>query len=125
MAGARPRPTHARFGRSSGPASRIQWLSDNGSIYTALETISTAERLHLVPITTPPSSPQSNGMSEASVNTLQRDYQVGADLSTAEHVLAHIRAWIADYNAVAPRSALGDQSPQQYRSTMLQAGLIS
>jgi len=114
----------ARFGAEARPASPIQWLSDNGSIDTALETISTAERLHLVPITTPPSSPQSNGMAEAFVNTLRRDYQAGADLSTAERVLAQMPAWIADYNAVAPHSALGDQSPQQYRSTMLHAGLI-
>jgi putative transposase len=114
----------ARFGVEARPASPIQWLSDNGSIYTALETISTAERLHLVPITTPPSSPPSHGMSEAFVNTLRRDYQAGADLSTAAHVLAQSPAWIADYNAVAPPSALGYQSPQQYRSRMLPAGLI-
>ncbi|MCA1789474.1 MAG: DDE-type integrase/transposase/recombinase [Thioalkalivibrio sp.] len=58
-----------RFGDATRPESPIQWLSDNGSIYTALETISAAERLHLAPITTPPSSPQSNGMAEAFVNT--------------------------------------------------------
>lgn len=114
-----------RFGVDGRPESPIQWLSDNGSIYTALETISTAERLHLVPVTTPPSSPQSNGMAEAFVNTLRRDYQAGADLSSAECVLAQIPAWIADYNAVAPHSALGQQSPQQYRSTMHPAGLMS
>ena len=46
-------------------------ILDNGSIYTALETICTAERLNLLPITTPAASPQSNGMSEAFVNTLK------------------------------------------------------
>lgn len=95
----------------------IQWLSDNGSIYTALDTVITAERLHLVPITTPAASPQSNGMSEAFVNTLRRDYITGADLSTAAAVLEQIPAWIADYNAVAPHSALGYQSPLQYRQS--------
>lgn len=95
----------------------IQWLSDNGSIYTALDTVITAERLHLVPITTPAASPQSNGMSEAFVNTLRRDYIVGADLATAAAVLEQIPAWIADYNAVAPHSALGYQSPLQYRQS--------
>jgi putative transposase len=113
----------ARFGVDTRPERPIQWLSDNGSIYTALDTVSAADRLNLVPITTPPSSPQSNGMSEAFVNTLRRDYQAGADLSTAERVLEQIPAWILDYNAVAPHSALGYQSPQQYRSTMLHAGL--
>ena len=93
----------------------IQWLSDNGSIYTALDTVITAERLPLVPITTPAASRQSNGMSEAFVNTLRRDYITGADLSTAAAVLEQIPAWLADYNAVAPHSALGYQSPLQYR----------
>lgn len=111
----------ARFGTAPRAPQPIQWLSDNGSIYTALETVGAADRLNLVPITTPPSSPQSNGMSEAFVNTMRRDYLAGADLSTAERVLAQLPAWIADYNAVAPHSALGYQSPQQYRSTMLRA----
>jgi len=113
----------ARFGVHRRPDAPIQWLSDNGSIYTALDTVGAADRLNLAPITTPPSSPQSNGMSEAFVNTMRRDYLAGADLSTAGRVLEQIPAWIADYNAVAPHSALGYQSPQQYRSTMLQAGL--
>ncbi len=111
-----------RFGAGERPDAPIQWLSDNGSIYTALDTLITAERLHLVPITTPAASPESNGMSEAFVNTLRRDYIVGADLSTAATVLEQIPAWIADYNAVAPHSALGYQSPQLYRSTRLMVG---
>ena len=100
-------------------------VRDNGSIYTPLETLRTADRLHLVPSTTPPSTPQSNGMSEAFVNTLRRGGQAGADLSTSWHALAQILIWIADNDAVAPHSALGYQSPQQYRRTMLQAGLMS
>lgn len=111
------RAVAARCGDGERPDAPIQWLSDNGSIYTALDTQITAERLHLVPITTPAASPQSNGMSEAFVNTLRRDYLAGADLSTADVVLEQIPGWIADYNAVAPHSALGYQSPQQYRRT--------
>ena len=109
----------ARFGDGERPDAPIQWLSDNGSIYTALDTLITAERLHLVPITTPAASPESNGMSEALVNTLRRDYCCGADLASATVVLDQMPAWIADYTAVAPHSALGYQSPQQYRSTLL------
>ncbi len=116
------RAVTARFGEHERPDAPIQWLSDNGSIYTALDTLLTAERLHLVPITTPAASPQSNGMSEALVNTLRRDYLAGADRSTAALVLEQIPVWIADYNAVAPHSALGFQSPQQYRRTRLVAG---
>jgi len=62
-------------------------------------------------------------MSEAFVNTLWRDYIVGANLATAAVVLDQIPAWIADYNAVAPHSALGFESPQLYRRTRLVAGL--
>ena len=113
----------ARFGVDDRPDDPIQWLGNNGSIYTALDTLCRVERLHLVPITTPAASPQSNGMSEAFVNTLRRDYLAGADLSTAAVVLAQIPAWIADYNAVAPHSALGYRSPQQYRNTQVTVGV--
>jgi len=106
----------ARFGVRELPYAPIQWLSDNGSVYTALETIITAERLHLVPITTPASSSESNGMSEALVNTLRRDYLAGTDLSSAAAVLEQIPAWFADYNAVAPHSTLSFRSPRQYRA---------
>ncbi len=115
----------SRFGEGERPDAPIQWLSDNGSIYTALDTRITAERLHLDPITTPAASPQSNGMSEAFVNTLRRDYLAGADLSTAARVLEQIPTWLADYNAIAPHSALNYQSPQLYRRTMLVAGPMS
>ena len=116
------RAVASRFGTDQRPNVPIQWLSDNGSIYTALDTIITAERLHLVPITTPAASPESNGMSEAFVNTMRRDYFAGADLSSAGAVLDQLPAWFADYNAVAPHSALDYQSPHQYRTTMLVAG---
>lgn len=109
----------SRFGVGQRPDAPIQFLSDNGSIYTALDTICTAERLNLEPITTPKASPESNGMSEAFVNTLRRDYVSGADRSDADTVLDQAGAWIADYNALAPHSSLGYRSPQQYRSEVL------
>jgi putative transposase len=108
-----------RFGDGHRPDLPLQWLSDNGSIYTALDTLLTAERLHLVPITTPAASPESNGMSEAFVNTMRRDYLEGADLATAALVLEQVPAWVVDYNAVAPHSALGYQSPHEYRRNQL------
>lgn len=52
----------------------IEWLSDNGSPYTARDTCAFAREIGLVPRTTPVSSPQSNGMAEAFVRTLKRDY---------------------------------------------------
>ena len=52
----------------------MQWLADNGSAYTAAETLSFAAALNLVPCFTPVRSPESNGVSEAFVKTLKRDY---------------------------------------------------
>lgn len=105
----------ARLGGAR-PLAPIQWLSDNEGMYTALETVICAERLGLVPITTPAYSPESNGLSEAFVHTLKRDYVSGADLSSATAVLEQLPRWIADYNGVAPHSALGYVPPLVYRA---------
>jgi transposase InsO family protein len=104
-----------RFGQERTPMP-IQWLSDNGSIYTALDTQIAAERAGLVPITTPAYSPESNGMAEAMVSTLRRDYLSDADLSSAGAVLGQLDTWFGDYNALAPHSGLGFKSPRQYRA---------
>lgn len=96
--------------------STLQWLSDNGGIYTALETRIHAERLGLVPVTTPARSPQSNGMSEAFVNTMRRDYIESAELWSADLVIAQLPEWFEDYNEQAPHSALGMKSPREYRA---------
>jgi putative transposase len=62
------------FGANAAPQKPIEWLTDNGSCYTAAETRSFAKLLGLKPITTPVTSPQSNGMAESFVKTLKRDY---------------------------------------------------
>ena len=103
-----------RFGEGESSAP-VQWLSDNGGIYTALDTVIVAEGLGLEPITTPAYSPQSNGMSEAFVNTLKRDYVECAMLWDAQTVLQQVPGWFEDYNQRAPHSALGMLSPRQYR----------
>jgi len=104
-----------RFPNASKVPEPIQFLSDNGGQYTALDTVIRAEKLGLTPITTPPASPQSNGMSEAFVNTLRRDYADTADRSSAAAVLAQLPIWFDDYNNVAPHSALGMRAPAEYR----------
>ncbi len=116
------RAVATRFGGIR-PPQPIQWLSDNDGIFTAMDTLCTAERLNLVAITTPAYSPQSNGMAEAFVNTLRRDYIASADLASAQVVLAQIPGWFADYNAAAPHSALGFKSPLQYRGERRQGDL--
>ena len=106
-----------RFGAARPPAP-LQWLSDNGSIYTALETVVALQDFGLTPITTPVCSPESNGISEAFHHTLRRDYVAGADLSSAAAVLDQLPQWIADYNHFAPHSSLGMRSPVEYRRAL-------
>lgn len=60
-------------------------------------------------------------MSEAFVNTLRRDYLDGADRSTAAVLLDQVPAWFADYNGVAPHSALRYRPPTEYRRLQQQA----
>lgn len=52
----------------------IEWLSDNGPQYIAKETRSYGREWGFIVCTTPVCSPESNGMSEAFVNTFKRDY---------------------------------------------------
>lgn len=96
----------------------VQWLSDNGPQYTSTASVFYAHELGFVPITTPVYSPQSNGMAEAMVKTLKRDYMAGADLRDAESVLLQLAQWIEDYNTRAPHSALGMRSPAEYRTEL-------
>jgi putative transposase len=94
----------------------IQWLSDNGGPYTSTETTLYAHTLGFRPLTTPAYSPQSNGMAEAFVNTIKRDYVEGADLSDGQTVIRQLPAWIDDYNRFAPHSSLGMLSPMEFRA---------
>ncbi|MGH7615206.1 MAG: IS3 family transposase [Gemmatimonadales bacterium] len=97
------------------PPARLEWLSDNGSPYTAWATVLHAERLGLTPLTTPAASPESNGMAEAFVRTLRRDYLEEADLRSPDTVLPQLPRWITDYNTARPHSALGYLPPTRYR----------
>jgi putative transposase len=63
-----------RFGRVNRLPATIEWLSDNGSCYIAGDTRRFARNIGLEPRTTPIESPQSNGMAEAFVRTVKRDY---------------------------------------------------
>ena len=69
----------SRIGGTSRPSAfavlrLIEWLSDIGSCYVAGDTRSFARDIGLEPRTTPLESPQSNGMAEAFVRTIKRDY---------------------------------------------------
>jgi putative transposase len=115
----------ARFGqRTLTTPVEIQWLSDNGGPYISTDTVLYARTLGFRPVTTPAYSPESNGMAEAFVNTIKRDYVEGADLSDGETVLRQLPAWIADYNRFAPHSSLGMLSPLEFRSVNSQNSTV-
>jgi transposase InsO family protein len=86
-----------RFGAVRTPHP-VEHLSDNGSPYTAKETTDFAAALNLVPCFTPVKSPESNGMAEAFVKTLKRDYVRISSLPDAQTALRQIAGWIDDYN---------------------------
>ncbi len=102
-----------RFGAVRAPHP-IEHLSDNGSPYTAKQTRDFAVALNLVPCFTPVNSPESNGMSEAFVKTLKRDYVRISPLPDAKTALRQIAGWIDDYNEIHPHSALRMRSPREF-----------
>jgi transposase InsO family protein len=81
-----------------------------------LDSVLYAQTLGFRPVTTPAYSPESNGMAEAFVNTVKRDYIHGADLSDGETVIRQLPGWIDDYNRIAPHSFLGMRSPKEFRA---------
>ena len=110
-----------RFGLVNKLPKPIEWLSDNGSPYTAGETRALARDIGLVPCTTPIQSPQSNGMAEALVKTLKRDYARVSARPDAASVLRQLDGWFEHYNAVHPHKALGYRSPREFRQIVKKA----
>jgi transposase InsO family protein len=96
----------------------VQWLSDNGSPYTAIGTRRFAMQLNLASRFTPVASPQSNGMSEAFVKTFKRDYVRVNPIPNAKATLDLIAGWFEDYNENHPHSGLKMRSPRQFRRAL-------
>ena len=94
----------------------IEMLSDNGSCYIARDTRIFASQLGLRPCYTPVKSPESNGIAEAFVKTLKRDYVHVTPLPDATTVLGLIAGWIEDYNDNHPHSGLKMRSPREFIS---------
>lgn len=103
-----------RFGTEKTPCP-IEWLSDNVSIYAAYFTRLFGKVHGLDVVTTPAYSPESNGMAEAFVKTVKRDYVNVGDVSTAAGVLAALPRYFADYNENHPHKDLKMLSPNQVR----------
>lgn len=108
----------ARFGSVLRCPRDIQWLSDRGSIYRAKSVKALGRELNLQCCYTRAYSRESNGMAEAFVKTIKRDYVYQADCDSAESVLKLLPQWFADYNNVASHSALGMKSPVEYKKSI-------
>ncbi|WP_448649310.1 IS3 family transposase [Pseudomonas corrugata] len=103
-----------RFGDQL-PATPVQWLSDNGSAYTAEQTRRLARQIGLQPVTTPVRSPQSNGMAESFVKTIKRDYVAHMPKPDRETALRNLAIAFEHYNEQHPHSALNYRSPREFR----------
>jgi transposase InsO family protein len=109
----------SRFGLVDRLPHRIEWLTDNGSAYTAHDTRNFAASMGLAVCTTPVQSPESNGMAEGFVKTFKRDYVHVNRLENARMVLEQLPGWFEDYNEVHPHKGLRMRSPREYRKSLL------
>jgi putative transposase len=107
-----------RFGRVNHLPTIIEWLSDNGSCYTAIETRNFAKDIGFLPLTTPVESPQSNGMAEAFVRTFKRDYVAVNPKPDATTVIRSLPKWFEHYNQLHPHRTLGYLSPREFIAKM-------
>ena len=83
------------------------------------ETRAFGAEIGFIMCTTPPYSPESNGMAESFVKSLKRDYVYLADRWTAADVLRDLPRWFDDYNRVRPHKGLRMLSPVEFRNTQL------
>jgi transposase InsO family protein len=108
----------SRFGLVDRLPHRIEWLTDNGSAYTAHDTRNFALSMGLAVCTTPVQSPESNGMAEGFVKTFKRDYVHVNRLDSARVVLEQLPGWFEDYNEIAPHKGLKMKSPREYMKSL-------
>jgi putative transposase len=92
----------------------IEWLTDNGKIFTAKKTQGIAKEMGFFSCQTPAYSPESNGMSEAFVKRFKQDYVYVNELWTAENVVKMIPDWVEDYNENHPHKGLKMKSPREF-----------
>ena len=96
------------------PASPVEWLTDNGSVYRAHETRAFAREIGLEPRTTAVRSPQSNGIAESFVKTMKRDYIEMMPKPDSRTAVGNLAIAFEHYNEHHPHSALGYRSPREY-----------
>lgn len=103
-----------RFPNLTSTPTSLEWLTDNGGIFTANETQILARHMGLIPCQTPAYSPESNGMSESFVKRFKQDYVQINELWSVTDVLSKIPNWFNDYNENHPHKALGMMSPREF-----------
>lgn len=103
----------SRFGDVETVPKPIEWLTDNGSCYTAAEARRFGKTLGLVVRRTPVASPQSNGRAEAFVKTFKRDYVDIHPRPDAQSVMRQLPGGFDDYNETHPQQVLNMRSPQE------------
>ena len=104
-----------RFGLVTRLPRPIEWLSDNGSRYTGARDPEAGARHRPGAANDADESPLSNGMAEAFVKTLKRDYARVSHRPDAASVLGQLDSWFEHYNSVHPHKALGFRSPREFR----------
>ena len=106
--------TERRFGNSSENHVPVQFRTDNGAAYTSISTQALVCRLGQVDCKTPVCSLQSNGIAEALVKILKRDYLPFIDLTNAHTTMKSLGKVQDLYNRQHPHSALGYLSPKDF-----------
>lgn len=104
-----------RFGMVDRVPHRIEWLTDNGSAYTAHKTVRFIRMMGLEVCTTPYYSPESNGMAESFIKTFKKDYVQMNDVPDAQTVMEKLPLWLEDYNEYHPHKGLKMKSPREHR----------
>ena len=104
-----------RFDNVLKAPSEFEWLTDNGSGYTAEKTRTFASDIGLKPLTTPVRSPQSNGRAESFVKTMKRDYVAFMPKPDAATAARKLAIAFEHYNEHHPHSALKYRSPREFR----------
>ncbi|MGY4622805.1 putative transposase [Bradyrhizobium sp. USDA 4486] len=106
-----------RFGDMRAPR-KVQWLSDNGSIFAAYRTLEIAAALNLEPCFTPVESPESNGMAEAFVKTFKRDYVRVNPIPRRAHRAAADRPLDGGLQLRTSAFPAGYRSPREYIASL-------
>jgi transposase len=94
-------------------------VTGNGEVRRLEERMRELERHPgLVSCFTPVASPESNGMSEAFVKTLERDYVRITPIPDAQSALDRVAGWFEDDNENHRHSGLRMRSPREFRRAL-------